>query len=114
MLGGALLNFAIQTAHDAGRILAERFGRNIEISHKGEIDLVTEADLAAEHLIIERIRSYYPRHAILAEEARPLTEYLSGLTGVIDSTIEPRTGHQPSPYSMALADKFARQGLKMP
>jgi myo-inositol-1(or 4)-monophosphatase len=64
-----MLNFAIQTAHDAGRILAERFGRQIEISHKGDIDLVTEADLAAEHLIIERIRSYYPRHAILAEEA---------------------------------------------
>ena len=64
-----MLNFAIQTAHDAGRILAERFGRRIEISNKGVIDLVTEADLAAERLIIERIQSYYPRHAILAEEA---------------------------------------------
>jgi myo-inositol-1(or 4)-monophosphatase len=64
-----MLNFAIQIAHDAGRILAERFGRNIEISNKGVIDLVTEADLAAERLIIERIQSYYPRHAILAEEA---------------------------------------------
>jgi myo-inositol-1(or 4)-monophosphatase len=64
-----LLNFAIQTAHDAGRILAERFGRILQISNKGDIDLVTEADLAAEHFIIERIKSYYPRHAILAEEA---------------------------------------------
>jgi myo-inositol-1(or 4)-monophosphatase len=64
-----MLNFAIQTAHDAGRILAERFGRKIEISNKGDIDLVTEADLAAERLIIERIQSYYPRHGILAEEA---------------------------------------------
>lgn len=64
-----MLNFAIQIARDAGRILAERFGRNIEISNKGKIDLVTEADLAAERFIIERIQSYYPRHAILAEEA---------------------------------------------
>src|ERR1051326_491547 len=64
-----MLNFAIQTAHDAGRILAERFGRQIEISNKGDIDLVTEADLAAERFIIERIKSYHPRHAILAEEA---------------------------------------------
>jgi myo-inositol-1(or 4)-monophosphatase len=64
-----MLNFAIQIAHDAGRILAERFGRNIEISNKGVIDLVTEADLAAERLIIERIQSYDPRHGILAEEA---------------------------------------------
>jgi myo-inositol-1(or 4)-monophosphatase len=64
-----MLNFAIQTAHDAGRILAERFGRVLQISNKGDINIVTEADLAAERFIIERIKSYYPRHAILAEEA---------------------------------------------
>jgi myo-inositol-1(or 4)-monophosphatase len=64
-----MLNFAIQTAHDAGRILAERFGRAIEVSNKGDIDIVTEADLAAERFIIERIKSHYPRHAILAEES---------------------------------------------
>ena len=64
-----MLNFAIQTAHDAGRILAERFGRALEVSNKGDIDIVTEADLAAERFIIERIKSHYPRHAILAEEA---------------------------------------------
>jgi myo-inositol-1(or 4)-monophosphatase len=52
-----LLNFAIQTAHEAGRILAERVGRSIQITNKGAIDLVTEADLAAERLIIERIKS---------------------------------------------------------
>lgn len=65
----ALLNFAIQTARDAGRVLMERFGRAIQISNKGLIDLVTEADLAAERLIIERIKSHHPRHAILAEES---------------------------------------------
>ena len=64
-----LLNFAIQMARDAGRILLERQGRALQISNKGDIDLVTESDLAAEKLIIERIRSYYPRHAILSEEA---------------------------------------------
>src|SRR3979411_858368 len=56
-------------ARDAGRILVERQGRALQVSNKGDIDLVTEADLAAEKLIIERIRSYYPRHAILAEES---------------------------------------------
>jgi myo-inositol-1(or 4)-monophosphatase len=67
-----LLNFAIQTARDAGRVLAEKFGRAIQISNKGDIDLVTEADLASEQLIVERIRSYHPRHAILTEEAGAL------------------------------------------
>jgi myo-inositol-1(or 4)-monophosphatase len=67
--GNSLLNFAIQTARDAGRILAERFGRTLQITNKGELDLVTESDLASERLIIERIKTYYPRHAILAEES---------------------------------------------
>ena len=64
-----MLNFAIETAREAGQILLEKFGRKINISKKGDINLVTEADLASEKLIIERIRSYYPKHAILAEEA---------------------------------------------
>ncbi len=65
-----MLNFAIQTARDAGRVLSERFGRaTLQVTHKGDIDLVTEADLAAERLIIERIQSYYPRHTVLAEES---------------------------------------------
>jgi myo-inositol-1(or 4)-monophosphatase len=68
-----LLNFAIQTAREAGQILAERFGRAIKITPKGVIDIVTEADLAAEKLIIERIKSHYPRHAILSEEAGAVT-----------------------------------------
>lgn len=64
-----MLSFAIQTARDAGRILVDRLGRALQVSNKGDIDLVTEADLAAEKFIIDRIRSHYPRHAILAEES---------------------------------------------
>lgn len=64
-----MLDFAIQTARDAGRVLAERFGRKIEISNKSELDLVTESDLASERLIIDRIRTYHPRHSMLAEES---------------------------------------------
>jgi myo-inositol-1(or 4)-monophosphatase len=64
-----LLNFAIQTAREAGRVLAEKFGRALQVSNKGDIDLVTEADIAAERLIVERIRSHHPRHAILTEES---------------------------------------------
>ncbi len=64
-----MLDFAIQTARDAGRILVDRLGRALQVSNKGDIDLVTEADLAAEKFIIDRIRSHYPRHAILAEES---------------------------------------------
>jgi len=64
-----MLNFAIETARDAGRLLLEKFGRITDIRKKGDINLVTEADLASEALIIERIKSYYPKHSILAEES---------------------------------------------
>lgn len=64
-----MLNFAIETAREAGQLLLEKFDRGIAIHKKGDINLVTEADLASEALIIERIRSYYPRHSILAEES---------------------------------------------
>lgn len=64
-----MLNFAIETAREAGQILLDKFGRKISISKKGDINLVTEADLASEKHIIEKIRSYYPKHSILAEES---------------------------------------------
>ena len=64
-----MLNFAINVARDAGGVLVDKLGRALQVSNKGAIDLVTEADLASEKLIIERIRSHYPRHAILAEES---------------------------------------------
>ena len=64
-----MLNFAINTARDAGQILLEKYGRKHQITKKGDINLVTEADLASEKLIIERIKSYYPKHSILAEES---------------------------------------------
>jgi myo-inositol-1(or 4)-monophosphatase len=64
-----MLNFAIETAREAGQLLLEKFDRNIKVSKKGDINLVTEADLASEALIIERIKSYYPKQSILAEES---------------------------------------------
>jgi myo-inositol-1(or 4)-monophosphatase len=64
-----MLNFAKQTARDAGKILLDKFGRKINISFKGDINLVTEADLASEKFIIEQIKTYYPKHSILAEES---------------------------------------------
>jgi myo-inositol-1(or 4)-monophosphatase len=63
-----LLNFAIEMARDAGGLLVQKLGA-AKVSRKGDIDLVTEADLASENLIIERIRSYHPQHGILAEES---------------------------------------------
>jgi myo-inositol-1(or 4)-monophosphatase len=58
----------MQMAQDAGNVLMQRLG-TAKVTNKGDINLVTEADLASEQLIIERIRSYHPQHGILAEES---------------------------------------------
>jgi myo-inositol-1(or 4)-monophosphatase len=63
-----VLNFAIEIARDAGHLLVQHLG-TAKVTTKVDISLVTEADIAAENLIIERIRSYYPQHGILAEES---------------------------------------------
>ncbi|HZH35253.1 MAG TPA: inositol monophosphatase family protein [Pyrinomonadaceae bacterium] len=64
-----MLNFAANTAREAGRILLEKFGRVLKTSYKGDKNIVTEADLASEEYILGQIRTHFPRHAILAEEA---------------------------------------------
>src|SRR6266480_1323083 len=79
-------------ARDAGRILIDRQGRSLQVSSKGDINLVTEADLAAEKLIIERIQSYYPRHAILAEESGASNESETGAVAEWKWIIDPLDG----------------------
>jgi myo-inositol-1(or 4)-monophosphatase len=60
--------YAAETARAAGAILRERFGQPHEIRFKGAIDLVTEADRAAEDLIASRLRAACPDHELLCEE----------------------------------------------
>ena len=59
---------AVAVAIDAGAILRSRFGQPHDISFKGPLDLVTEADKAAELLIASRLRSAFPDHDLLGEE----------------------------------------------
>lgn len=62
------LEIARLAAKRAGKIQSERLNSGFSIERKGEIDLVTEVDLACEKAIIEVIHGRYPDHAILAEE----------------------------------------------
>jgi myo-inositol-1(or 4)-monophosphatase len=62
------LETSMEIAREAGALLANFFERRIGFELKGDYDLVTEADRASERLVIERLRSYFPSHSILAEE----------------------------------------------
>ncbi|MCD6389558.1 MAG: inositol monophosphatase [Desulfobulbaceae bacterium] len=65
-----MLKTAGKAALQAGRLLASLYSRPHEIRFKGEIDLVTEADPAAEKIILEILGKEYPEVEILAEESR--------------------------------------------
>lgn len=62
------LEVAVETAREAGAILLAEFDRPVKISYKGEVDIVTQADRRSEEAIVSRLRSHFPKHAIVAEE----------------------------------------------
>src|SRR5213595_3399172 len=62
------LNAAAEIAREAGALLAQLFDHPHEISYKRPSDLVTEADRRSEALIVDRLRTHFPKHAIVGEE----------------------------------------------
>lgn len=62
------VQIAVEIAREAGALLAELFKSPKEISYKRPSDLVTDADRRSEALIVERLRSHFPTHAVVAEE----------------------------------------------
>ena len=66
----AARDLAIVLARRAGTVAPKSFGQDLEIERKGERgDLVTEADLQAEHLIVVELQRSFPNHGIVAEES---------------------------------------------
>lgn len=64
----SFLEIARDIALEAGALLTKYFERRVGFELKGECDLITEADRASERLMVERLRSHFPSHAIVAEE----------------------------------------------
>jgi myo-inositol-1(or 4)-monophosphatase len=60
---------AVAAAYRGGQVLRSYFGNLNRIEKKGEIDLVTEADLESEKAILAAIRNAFPNHTIVAEES---------------------------------------------
>lgn len=66
-----ILRVAEQAAREAGDLLLEYLGRIDpgKIATKSSLrDLVTEADVQSERLLVDRLRTAFPEHAIEAEE----------------------------------------------
>jgi myo-inositol-1(or 4)-monophosphatase len=75
--------FIEATAREAGALLRERIDDRHTVQYKGEINIVTEADKLSEALIVERIRTSFPDHGILAEESPEMAKS-SGFRWIID------------------------------
>lgn len=63
------LKHVSQLAQEAGDLLATMRQSAVSIQNKGFRDLVTEADIAAQALIVEHIQAHFPDDLIIAEES---------------------------------------------
>ena len=76
---------AVDAAEAAGMLLSAGTCGTVEINSKGDHgDVVTNLDLAAEKLLLERVLTAFPGHAVIAEESGRLGETESEWTWVID------------------------------
>jgi myo-inositol-1(or 4)-monophosphatase len=64
------LQIAINIAHEAGEMVRRAFPRTSlsAVNFKGDVNPVTETDIAVERHIVGRLRAAFPDHRILAEE----------------------------------------------
>jgi myo-inositol-1(or 4)-monophosphatase len=59
---------ASEIAREAGALLRDYFAQGVETEYKGDVDLVTVADRAAEKLIRGRLAQVFPDHGVYGEE----------------------------------------------
>ncbi len=107
-----LLNFARGVALDAGKLIARmRADAELQQKYKDGTELVTDADLAADKLIVAAIKQRFPDHGILSEESSPEMATSSTfdepiwIVDPIDGTVNFAHGHNQSAVSIAFAEK---------
>jgi myo-inositol-1(or 4)-monophosphatase len=108
----AYVELAIDAARSAGEALLDLYERDLHLETKSSaIDLVTEADHRAEHLILDRIRSAYPGHDVLAEESGQVSEghELLWLVDPLDGTTN--FAHTFPQFSVSIALYERRRGV---
>ena len=92
------LNIAVELARDAGAAILQFYQGSFKIEQKyigDDREAVTQADLIANHMIVERLRREFPEDGILAEESEDtshrldkqrvwMVDPLDGTNGFID------------------------------
>jgi myo-inositol-1(or 4)-monophosphatase len=97
---------AIEIARESGERLADLFARGVCAEAKGRFDVVTEADRVAETVAVQRIRSTFPSHTVVAEEGSGYTDTSSiyrWFVDPLDGTKNFARGYPAFSVSIALA-----------
>ena len=63
-----IINVAVEAAKQAGKFLEENFGKISSVESKGDRNLATNLDKEAEKIIVDKIKTKFPDHGIIAEE----------------------------------------------
>ena len=81
--GKTALEVCEAAARRAGELVMERFRTDVQVSLKGRANVVTDADLASERLILDYVTDEYPDFGVLSEESEPVAG-ASPYTWVVD------------------------------
>lgn len=105
------LAFAATTARAAGQLLRRLYRQHHSVRVKSSaIDIVTEADIASERLIVDAIRRAFPSHRIYAEEGLGNIGSLAEdgtplwLVDPLDGTVNYAHGYPSWAVSLALSE----------
>lgn len=67
-----ILRVAEKAAREAAAFIRSvRESGELQLSYKGERDLLTAADIGAERIILSTVREHFPSHEIISEESHP-------------------------------------------
>jgi myo-inositol-1(or 4)-monophosphatase len=108
-----LITIALEAAAKGAAVAkTQRENLDVSVSFKGDRNLVTTADIAAEKEIIAAIKSHFPEHRILAEESAQTfspEEYGTGYVWVIDP-IDGTTNYAHGHYHVGISIACALNG----
>jgi myo-inositol-1(or 4)-monophosphatase len=81
-----MLQTAVEAAQQAGQVILKNRLSKHDITFKGYRDIVTEADTAAQAVVIDLIRERFPDHIIISEEREnnPVGSEAGAYTWVVD------------------------------
>jgi len=107
-----LLETAVHAARQAGKILSHYAHTGFRVENKSAIDLVTEADHAAEQCVIDVILASFPDHGFLAEERGRTGQSQSPYVWIIDP-LDGTTNfaHGLPTYCVSIGLEYKREGV---